>query len=97
LGPAALRWLPRLGKEIVVMPLYEYVCRGCGHEFEALVRSQDVPACPSCKSTDLERLLSDFAVNSEERRKLNLKSGRKAMAKERRDYAEYQKELEHHD
>jgi putative FmdB family regulatory protein len=78
------------------MPLYEYVCRACGHEFEALVRDATVPPCPSCKSQDLERLLSLFAVSSEERSKLALKSGRKAMAKERRDYAEYQKELEHH-
>lgn len=79
------------------MPLYEYICRACGHEFEALVRTGDVPVCSSCKSPDLERLLSDFAVNSADRRKLALKSGRKAMSKERRDYAEYQKELEHHD
>jgi putative FmdB family regulatory protein len=79
------------------MPLYEYICRACGHEFEALVRNGIVPPCPSCKSEELERLLSDFAVNSAERRKLNLNSGRKAMAKERRDYAEYQKELEKHD
>jgi putative FmdB family regulatory protein len=79
------------------MPLYEYLCRACGHAFEALVRNGIVPPCPSCKSEDLERLLSDFAVDSAERRKLNLNHGRKAMAKERRDYAEYQKELEHHD
>jgi putative FmdB family regulatory protein len=79
------------------MPLYEYVCRACGHEFEALVRNGNVPPCPACQSQNLERLLSHFAVNSEERRQLNLKAGRKAMAKERRDYAEYQKELEHHD
>ena len=79
------------------MPLYEYVCRACGHEFEALVRDANVPPCPSCSSSNLERLLSDFAVNSAERRKLALDSGRKAMAKERRDYAEYQKELEKHD
>ncbi len=79
------------------MPLYEYVCRACGHQFEALVRDANWPPCPACKSQNLERLLSHFAVNSEERRQLNLKAGRKAMAKERRDYAEYQKELEHHD
>ena len=47
------------------MPLYEYSCRGCGHSFEALVRSQDTPACPSCGATDLERLISSFAVDSE--------------------------------
>jgi putative FmdB family regulatory protein len=40
------------------MPLYEYKCRGCGRRFEALVRSGDTPACPSCHSADLERQLS---------------------------------------
>lgn len=47
------------------MPLYEYRCRHCGHEFEALVRAGDVPGCASCQSLDLERLLSLFAVDSE--------------------------------
>ena len=47
------------------MPLYEYCCRSCGRTFEALVRANDVPACPECAGTDLERLLSLFAVDSE--------------------------------
>ena len=53
------------------MPLYEYVCRACGHQFEALVRDANVPPCPACKGQNLERLLSDFAVNSADRRQLN--------------------------
>lgn len=40
------------------MPLYPYRCSGCGHEFEVLVRSSDVPACPSCGSGALDRLVS---------------------------------------
>jgi putative FmdB family regulatory protein len=47
------------------MPIYEYRCRGCGVEFEALIRGSDTPACPSCAATDLERLVSLFAVDSE--------------------------------
>ena len=47
------------------MPIYEYRCRACAHEFETLVRSGDTPACPSCSATDLERLLSLFAVDSD--------------------------------
>jgi putative FmdB family regulatory protein len=50
------------------MPLYEYRCRPCGHVFERLVRSGDTPACPSCAATDLERLVSLFAVDSESTR-----------------------------
>lgn len=40
------------------MPIYEYRCGKCGHEFEALVRGATTPACESCGSLDLERLLS---------------------------------------
>ena len=47
------------------MPLYEYRCMGCGHEFELLVRAGDKPACPSCAGIDLEQRLSLFAVNSD--------------------------------
>lgn len=44
------------------MPIYEYACNMCGHEFETLVRSSTVPDCPSCRSTDLEKKLSVFAT-----------------------------------
>ena len=44
------------------MPIYEYACAGCGHEFEALVRSGTEPECPSCHSKELEKLLSVFAT-----------------------------------
>ncbi len=44
------------------MPLYEYVCRGCRHGFETLVMNGDVPNCPECRATDLERVLSVVAV-----------------------------------
>lgn len=40
------------------MPIYEYVCRACKHEFEALVRAADTPACDACGSKDLEKKLS---------------------------------------
>lgn len=44
------------------MPIYEYKCQGCQTQFEALVRSDTVPACPSCHSTELEKMLSVFAT-----------------------------------
>ncbi|GAB4088812.1 FmdB family zinc ribbon protein [Hydrogenophaga soli] len=40
------------------MPIYEYACAACGHEFEALVRSDTVPECPQCHATTLNKLLS---------------------------------------
>jgi putative FmdB family regulatory protein len=44
------------------MPIYEYGCQDCGHQFEALVRSDTVPACPQCHSTQLAKKLSVFAT-----------------------------------
>jgi putative FmdB family regulatory protein len=40
------------------VPLFEYACRKCGHEFEALVIGTRKPACPKCKSEDLEKRVS---------------------------------------
>ncbi len=47
------------------MPIYEYVCTACQHEFETLVLGGRVPACPACNSEALERLLSLPNVKSE--------------------------------
>lgn len=46
------------------MPIYEYACSDCGNEFEALVRSDTTPECPSCRSTKLDKLLSVFATSA---------------------------------
>ena len=40
------------------MPLYEYACQKCSHEFEALVLRDDKPTCPKCGSAELEKLIS---------------------------------------
>ena len=47
------------------MPIYEYQCGDCTRQFELLVRGTEVPACPGCESTSLERLISGFAVGSD--------------------------------
>ena len=46
------------------MPLYEYACQTCAHQFELLVRSSEAPACPACHGTSLERKLSVFAAHT---------------------------------
>jgi putative FmdB family regulatory protein len=46
------------------MPIHEYACRGCGHEFETLVRSSETPSCASCGSTELDKKLSVFATQA---------------------------------
>ena len=46
------------------MPIYEYTCNACQRDFETLVRSDSVPDCPECGSTDLAKKLSVFATAS---------------------------------
>ncbi|HEY6362179.1 MAG TPA: zinc ribbon domain-containing protein [Vicinamibacterales bacterium] len=67
------------------MPIFEYACRACGHEFERLVRAGDVPACPSCGSGDLEKLLSLSAISSAAMRTANVKKAREANKRVQRD------------
>ena len=47
------------------MPIYEYICEKCHHQFEALVpNSNSVPedGCPKCHSAKLKRKLSTFSA-----------------------------------
>jgi putative FmdB family regulatory protein len=46
------------------MPIFEYVCQECQHEFEALVFGRDKAKCPKCESKKLSSQLSVFAVAS---------------------------------
>ena len=45
------------------MPLYEYKCTKCGHEFEALQKAKDKPleVCPECGGP-LRKLISSPAI-----------------------------------
>lgn len=45
------------------MPIFEFKCQSCGHEFEELVRDAkaSVP-CPKCSARKAERRLSVFAA-----------------------------------
>jgi putative FmdB family regulatory protein len=46
------------------MPIFEYVCQECQHEFEALVFGRDKAKCPKCESKKLTPQLSVFAVSA---------------------------------
>jgi putative FmdB family regulatory protein len=46
------------------MPIFEYICQDCRHEFEALVFGRDKAKCPKCKSQKLSPQLSVFAVSA---------------------------------
>jgi putative FmdB family regulatory protein len=48
-----------------IMPIYEYRCESCGHEFERLARSADRDAargCPDCSTGTVTRKLSTFGT-----------------------------------
>jgi len=83
------------------MPLYEYECKQCGHQFETLVRAGDpAPACAECGSTELEKLLHNVAVSTEHTREQNLGKARAQAKKVSKDKAvaqfEYEEKHRHH-
>ena len=46
------------------MPIYEYVCHDCGHEFERIQSwSDSAPACTACSSLNVTRQLSPPAIH----------------------------------
>ncbi len=47
------------------MPIYEFVCQDCEHEFETLLKSRDEVSgvrCPQCQSPRVKRLMSATAA-----------------------------------
>ncbi len=44
------------------MPIFEYTCNACDHEFEALVFGRDKAECPKCHGKKLTPKLSVFAM-----------------------------------
>ncbi len=49
------------------MPIYEYICKECGHKFDLLVASEryaNSQHCPHCASDRLEKQFSTFATSS---------------------------------
>lgn len=67
------------------MPIFEYDCDACGHEFELLLRGSDTAACPACEGTDVTRRLSLPRVKSD---KTHAKAMRAAKKRDKRMNAE---------
>jgi len=63
------------------MPLYEYRCDSCGHEFEALQKMSDEALihCPACDDASLRKLVSaaGFRLKGEGWYETDFKSGKK--------------------
>ena len=50
------------------MPIYEFDCQDCGDSFESLVMSFtkiDGVTCPECKSANIQKKISTFAVKGD--------------------------------
>jgi putative FmdB family regulatory protein len=46
------------------MPIFEYICEECQHQFEALLFGRDKAKCPKCESKKLSSQLSVFATSA---------------------------------
>ena len=79
------------------MPLFDFTCRACGREFEALVRAGAAPACPACGSADLDRHLPAFAVKTPERSQAAAAANRHRYAVQgQKETAALEREAEKH-
>ncbi|MEO6223472.1 MAG: zinc ribbon domain-containing protein [Vicinamibacterales bacterium] len=83
------------------MPLFDFRCQSCAHEFEVLIRPSShgdpSPSCPACGSDKLERLLSTFALSSREKTQAAAAAkNKKAATIARADTAAMDREIDHH-
>jgi putative FmdB family regulatory protein len=46
------------------MPIFEYICQKCSHQFEALIYGNQKAECPKCHASKLAPQLSVFAVST---------------------------------
>ncbi|MBK8248272.1 MAG: zinc ribbon domain-containing protein [Gemmatimonadetes bacterium] len=82
------------------MPLFDYRCVACGHQFEVLVlRGKEPDACAACGAARLERLLSLPAVKSESTRAKAMAAAKRRDTAQAKDQAHEQRkyELSHDD
>jgi putative FmdB family regulatory protein len=84
------------------MPVFEYRCLQCGHQFEYLVlHSSPRPECPTCHKQDLEQLVSLCSMSSETTKHSNLSAAHaKAAAvrneRQRQEHANLHEHFEDH-
>lgn len=77
------------------MPIYEYRCRVCSHEFEQLVKLGETPPCPACDAGDPERLFSrSVTVSTTKTRNRSLAAARAKGRAVRREKEHAQREYE---
>jgi putative FmdB family regulatory protein len=76
------------------MPIFDYACTACGHQFEFLLLPGGTAACPKCDSQQLEKLVSAPAIKSESTHGLAMKAAKKRDAKAASIQARTQREYE---
>lgn len=76
------------------MPIFEYRCQSCEHEFETLVLKGMTPACPKCHAETLERMISIPTVKSESTHALAMKAAKKRDTKQAGELNRAQREYE---
>jgi len=76
------------------MPIFEYLCRKCGHRFEKIVRNDESPACASCQAADPEKLISPPGISTAKSRQFLQKEVKRSQQSQRRDQAYAHLEVE---
>ena len=71
------------------MPIYEYECKECGHQLDALqgINEPILSECPACKTTSLKRLISapNFRLKGEGWYETDFKTGNRKNLVEGKD------------
>ena len=67
------------------MPIYEYKCRSCGHQFEKIVRLDDKPDCEACHASDLEKLFTAPGIRTSKSQRRSSAQEKQARSKVHRD------------
>jgi putative FmdB family regulatory protein len=78
------------------MPIFEYACKACNCEFEAIVPRGAQVACPSCGASGPEQKISTFAVSTPGTRNSALAKARAKNAKTLQDKAIADHDVTHH-
>ncbi len=76
------------------MPIYDYKCRDCGHQFDELVKLGETPPCPECGGADLEQLISLPAVSTDKTRARTMGIARRKASAVKREKDHAQAEYE---
>lgn len=46
------------------MPLYDFICKSCGHKFDTIVKYEEKVNCEKCNSPDTEKQVGYIALYS---------------------------------